>query len=171
MFVLFFIVLYQRIKSVLLKSIAMKFYIMICFYLICFYKINAQNMPIDFDNSKAQNILIEGCTISSLDGGFVELPMNCYWQFKGLKLRLAGFQKLEKSVSDKICSLTVEYKKNDSLREITTSFWTEGQKILLFNSWKEKGKNIEIDPRDITAIRINLGKGKKVDVVITLLNK
>lgn len=149
----------------------MKFYIITCFYLLCFYRGYAQDVLIEFHDANSRNILIEGYTISSLDGGFIEIPASCYRQFKGLKLRLSEFQKLEKSVSDQICSLIVEYKKNDLLMKATTTFWVEGQKILLFSSWKEKGKNIEINPEDIKTIRLNLGKGKKVDAIITLLKR
>jgi hypothetical protein len=133
----------------------------------------AQDKVIDLSAGEKNGLTIQQNTLTTRESnGKIYFPLVDYGKFSGIKFNISNFEKLETSASDTKCALNIVYKAASGEDSVATwNFYAEGKKNLKFSEWKGGNESINIDPSTIKTIFVSVGKGKKVDLTLSLVSK
>lgn len=135
------------------------------------FAVHAQN-PVDLSKGKGSGITLAGSTLTSGTSiGEYVLPEQDYTNFKGLKLILSNFVKLDEAASNALASLNITYTDESGQdKKVSVGFWMAGRKDIRFSEFKHGNDEvISIKPASIKKIAIGMGANKKVDVSVELV--
>lgn len=154
----------------------MKKLMMLSAMLFCFLFASAQkNECLDLSNAKVEGGTWDGKALSCSKGqrARLYLPVESYKDVEGIYMVLVGMEKIGDTYNNNLCSVCVTYA--DEWGDETTSTWQQfmkGKKKLRFNSWKAgKEDEVDIKPESIKNVYVEIGRNKKVEFNISLIEK